>query len=502
MAERELWKTRLGFLLAAVGSAIGLGNIWRFGYMVYKNGGGAFLIPYFVALFAVGIPIMILEIALGHATRGSAPLAFRRISEKSELIGWFAVLTGFIITTYYVVIIGWAFNYFIKSFTLAWGADPNTHFFKDFLQLSDSPGVLGGIVPSVAMGAILMWLVNWIVVILGVQKGLERANMIFIPALFLLTIILVIRGITLPGSMMGINWYLEPDFSKLLDPQVWLSAMSQMFFTLSLGFGIMIVYGSYLSKETDIINNSILISLLNCGFSFLAGFATFGTLGYMAYTLNLPPEEVVTQSIGLAFVALPKAISLLPVGAKLIGAIFFLALVFAGLSSSVSLVEAVSAALMDKFKIDRRKAVSLVVGISTIISLLYATRGGLYWLDMVDHFATDSLVIVGIMEAIIVVWILGGDKIIEYANKVSEVKLTGNLGRLWKFLAGVFVPIVLIVLIALQIISLAKEPYGGYPWKYLGLGLLVVIFGAYVIGAILGLTKWKERIAKWEEVVR
>lgn len=502
MAERELWGSRLGFVLAAVGSAIGLGNIWRFGYMVYENGGGAFLIPYFVALFAVGIPIMILEIALGHSTKGSAPLAFRRVGRKSELIGWFGVLTGFIITTYYVVIIGWAFNYLLKSISLAWGSDPNAHFFGDFLQLSSSPGEIGGIVPAVAIGALLMWFVNWIIVVFGVQRGLERANKVFIPALFILVFILVIRGVTLPGGLDGVNWYLEPDFSALKDANIWLMAMSQMFFTLSLGFGIMVAYGSYLERKTDIINNSILISLLNCGFSFLAGFAIFGTLGYMAHTQGVPFEEVVTQSIGLAFVAIPKAINLLPAGSQIFGLIFFLALVFAGLSSSVSLVEAVSSSLMDKYEMSRTKAVTLVILISTVISLLYTTRGGLYWLDMVDHFATESLVVVGILEAIVIIWILGGDKILEYANRVSEVRLGGFLGSLWKLLAGVFVPVVLFVLLLQEALSLAKEPYGGYPWSYLGVALLIVVIGAYVVGALLGVTRWRKVVESWDEFVR
>ncbi len=305
--------------------------------------------------------------------------------------------------------------------------------------------------------------------------------------MFLLIIILVIRGITLPGGLEGITWYLTPNFAVLKDPKIWLDAFSQIFFTLSLGFGIMIAYASYLPKKTDITTSAFTIALLNCGFSFLAGFAVFGTLGYMALKSGVPLNEVVSQGIALAFVTFPKAISLIPVGSIILGIIFFLALIIAGISSSVSLVEAIVSAIMDKFDISRRKALSIVTLLGLLGSSIYVTNAGLYWIDMIDHFASGYLLpIAGILEAIIVVWLFGGDKIIEYVNKLSEIKI----GYWWKYLTGVFSPLVLSSLIVLDIYSLMHKPYGGYSWNYLGIAMLVIplVFG---VSFVLSKIPWK-----------
>ncbi|WP_456372199.1 sodium-dependent transporter [Methanocaldococcus sp.] len=484
---REQWGSRIGFILAAVGSAIGLGNIWRFGYMVYNNGGGAFLIPYFVALFCVGITLMILELALGHYTKGSAPLAFKKIYNKCEWVGWFEVLGGFVITTYYIVIIAWCLYYLVEIILFGLPSNPKTFFFNEVLNLSSGVGEIGSFVWGILLSVIVIWVINFLIVGCGVKKGLEKANKIFIPLLFLLIIILVIRGITLPGGLEGITWYLTPNFAVLKDPKIWLDAFSQIFFTLSLGFGIMIAYASYLPKKTDITTSAFTIALLNCGFSFLAGFAVFGTLGYMALKSGVPLNEVVSQGIALAFVTFPKAISLIPVGSIILGIIFFLALIIAGISSSVSLVEAIVSAIMDKFDISRRKALSIVTLLGLLGSSIYVTNAGLYWIDMIDHFASGYLLpIAGILEAIIVVWLFGGDKIIEYVNKLSEIKI----GYWWKYLTGVFSPLVLSSLIVLDIYSLMHKPYGGYSWNYLGIAMLVIplVFG---VSFVLSKIPWK-----------
>ena len=306
--------------------------------MAYENGGGAFLIPYFVALLFVGIMVMVLELALGHSTKGSAPLALRRLGKSFEWIGWLAVATAFIITTYYTAIIAWALVYLAKLFMVGFPTDFGGFFFSDILALSSGHGDLGGFNLPVLAALVLVWGVNYLVVNSGVRKGLEKANEILMPVLFFLILALVLRSVTLPGGLAGIEYYLTPNFALLLTPKVWIDAFSQIFFTLSLGFGIMIAYSSYLPKKSDLTASAFTISLMNCGFSFLAGFAVFGTLGYMAMTQGVPISEVVTQSIGLAFVAFPQALSLMP-GGIILAAIFFLALFVAGISSSVSLVE-------------------------------------------------------------------------------------------------------------------------------------------------------------------
>jgi len=479
--QREFWATRVGFVLAAIGSAIGLGNIWRFGYLVYKNGGGAFLIPYFVALFVAGRSLLILEFALGHKFRGSAPQALRAINKKFEWVGWWAVVGGLIITTYYCVVIAWALVYFTKAFTLAWGAETKAYYFGEILQLTDSPWNFGGFTVGVLIATAIVWAINWLIDFRGVRKGIEVANMILMPLLWILAIILVIRGLTLPGAIEGIEWYLKPDFSKLADYNIWLSAFGQIFFTLSLGMGIMIAYASYLPEKSDLANNAFIVALANCAFSFLVGFAVFGTLGYMAYTTGSGIGDVVAQSIGLAFVVFPQALNLLPALKVFTAVVFFLALVVAGLSSSISLVEAVVSAVMDRFDIERRKAVNIVVGIGFLGSLLYTTKAGLYWLDIVDHFVNYyGLVLVGLLEVIAAAWFFNLGELRSHINAVSEIKVSSW----WDFSVKFAVPAILLILLLFDVYYNLREPYGGYSVDVLIAGFGIIL-GGMVVSALL-----------------
>ena len=338
--HRPQWKTNVGFLLAAIGSAIGLGNIWRFPYLCYKDGGGAFLIPYFIALFIVGVPLMILEFGLGHKMRGSAPASFASISKKWEWLGWWQVIfVMFGIVLYYSVIISWCLNFFFLSFNLGWGPDPNNFFFHKFLLLSGKPFQIGNLRTPIIFSLFFVWFISWFIVYKGVRKGLERANKIFMPILFILMAIIVLWSLQLPGAKKGIfDFYLKPDFSRLKDIRVWIDAFSQIFFTLSLGFGIMITYASYLPKKSSIVKDSFLVSGVNCLFSFFIGFGVFAILGYMSHVTSQDFSKVVTQSIGLAFVVYPKAIGMLPAFQRLFGALFFGILVIAGLSSAISIL--------------------------------------------------------------------------------------------------------------------------------------------------------------------
>ncbi|UCD57726.1 MAG: sodium-dependent transporter, partial [Candidatus Hydrogenedentota bacterium] len=210
---REQWKSRMGFLMAAIGSAIGLGNIWRFSYMCYENGGGAFLLPYFVALVTAGIPLLILEYGLGHKMGGSAPVSFRKIGRGWEVLGWWPVVfVMFGIELYYCVIIGWCVNYFRYSFNLSWGSDTNAFFFEKFLGMSASPWPPGSPQMAILAGLAIVWVLNWLICYRGIQSGIERACTMFIPFLFVLVAVLIVRGLMLPGAGLGIRWYLKPDF--------------------------------------------------------------------------------------------------------------------------------------------------------------------------------------------------------------------------------------------------------------------------------------------------
>jgi NSS family neurotransmitter:Na+ symporter len=482
--KRERWKSQLGFLLASVGSAIGLGNIWRFSYMAYDNGGGAFLIPYMTALLTAGIPLLILEFGVGHERIGSAPLAYAKIKKNWEWLGWWAVtFVMFGIVLYYMVVIAWCVNFFVLSFHLGWGNDPNAYFFKDFLSVSKAPSEIGQIRTPIFGALVIVWFVNWFIVHRGVQRGIELANKIFMPLLFFLTGILVFWSLTLNGATAGIRAYLTPDFSRLSNPKVWIDAYSQIFFTLSLGFGIMIAYASYLPARANISRNAILTGLINSGYSLFAGLAVFSVLGSMAATQGKPLSEIVSQSIGLAFVAYPKAVSLIPSG-NLFGAIFFLCLVVAGLSSSISIMEAFTSAMVDKFALRRQPLITGVSIVGFLGSIIFTTQAGLLWLDIVDHFLTHyGLVVVGILECILVGWCFKLRVLRKHINRISSIQL----GVWWDILIKYFVPLVLGIILFGDLYNELRKPYGGYSWTSLILigtdWLLITLVAAFVIAS-------------------
>ncbi len=491
--QREQWNTQMGFLLAAIGSAIGLGNIWRFSYLAYEHGGGAFLIPYLTALLTAGIPLLILEYGIGHERIGSAPLAYRKIAKSWEWLGWWSVIfVMFGIELYYSVIIAWCLNYFAFSFDLKWGANPDTFFFQDFLKISQDPSDIGEIRTPILFSLLIIWFINWAVIYRGVQRGIEAVNKLLMPMLLILTLVLVFWSLQLEGAWQGIKTYITPDFSKLTTPKVWIDAYSQIFFTLSLGFGIMITYASYLPDKTNITRNAILIALINSGYSLLTGFGVFAVLGFMAHIEGKAIADVITQSIGLAFVAYPKAISMMP-GGNMFGALFFLCLTVAGLSSAVSILEAFVSAIIDKFNINRRLLVTFTAVIGCTGSIIFTTQAGLLWLDIVDHFITHyGLVVVGVLECIVISHIFSIQKLQKHINTISSFKL----GFVWRFLVSYFIPFMLAVVLVGDIYTELQQPYSGYSWTALILigrdWLLLTLIAAFFTAS----RPWKTELHK------
>lgn len=488
-SDRGQWKSQWGFLLAAVGSAIGLGNIWRFSYMAYENGGGAFLIPYLTALLLAGIPLLLLEFAIGHERIGSAPLAYHKVKNGWEWLGWWAVVfVMFGIVLYYMVVIAWCLNFIFYSYHLQWGDNPDSFFFKEFLSCSKAP--LDGIFqirPRILIATILLWLLNGFIIHRGVNKGIERANKIFMPLLFILTAVLVIWSVNLDGAVVGIKNYITPDFTKLLEPKVWLDAFSQIFFTLSLGFGIMIAYASYLPERSNLSRNAFATAFINSGFSLFAGFGTFAVLGYMASSQGKMISEVVTESIGLAFVAYPKALSLMP-GGNIFGMLFFFSLVVAGLSSSISIIEAFVSAMVDKFDYNRKKLIHILTILGCIGSVVFTTKSGLLWLDIVDHYLTHyGLVVVGIFECVLVGWFFNIDIIREHINRISTIKM----GQWWNSIIRYFIPGILMVILSFDIYQEVKEPYSGYAWTHLLLIGIVWVLTTLIAAIIIASRPWR-----------
>ncbi len=475
------------FILAAVGSAVGLGNIWRFPYVAYENGGGAFLIPYLVALVTAGLPFLLLDYSLGHRNRGSAPLAFARISRKLQMFGWWQVGICFMIAVYYAAVVAWAVRFTGFSVNQAWGSDPEAFFFGDFLKAGD-PGLTAEFVPGVLIPLAIVWAIVLLVLVLGVKRGIGWLSIVFIP-LLVLAFVGLVQAVLLPGATAGLNAFFEPNWSVLASPSVWAAAYGQIFFSLSVGFGIMITYSSYVGRKNNMTGSGIVVGLANSSFELLAGIGVFSALGFMAQASGVEVSEVATSGLGLAFIAFPAIISEAPAGA-LLGLLFFGSLVVAGLTSLVSVIEVVISAVRDKFELNRVAATLAVVLPSAAISLVFfSTTSGVYVLDIVDHFVNQfGILLVAVASTIAVAWAARAlPDLAQHMNRTGSLKL----GRLWYAFIGGITPLVLAFVLINQFIADTATPYEGYPaWMLLVLGWGVA--GAVIVFAVLAsLVRWR-----------
>ncbi len=500
---RERWDKRSAFILAAIGSAIGLGNVWRFPYMAYSNGGGAFFIPYIIALITTGFPLVALEYYLGIRYQKGPTEVFNKLKINTNFIGWFALGISFMIAVYYTVIMGWTWNFLAHSFKMSWSGREKDFFFSDILQLSKGVWQLDGINWPVLIGNGLTWIAIYLIIFKGVKVvGKIVTWTVGLP--WLLLLVLIIRGVTLEGATHGIMYYLTPNFQYLSDPNVWLAAYGQIFFSLTLGFGVMIAYASYLPKESDIHANAWVVSFANCGTSFFAGFAVFSILGYLAVSNNQPIQEVVKAGPGLAFVVYPAAIAKLPGGLisqAIFGISFFLMLLMLGIDSAFSLVEAVVTGLKDSFNFAREKVTLIVCIIGFLLGTIYCTKAGLYWLDIVDHWMNWGLVIVGLLEAILIGWFLDIEKIAEDIDSTSQIKL----GKIWVFSIKYLTPIILFLTIVTSIYKEFKTPYEGYSiWALLIGGWLMLMLLFSLANVLQHRDNLKEKLLKifiWDSVL-
>ncbi|WP_175407212.1 sodium-dependent transporter [Streptomyces sp. TRM64462] len=486
---REQWATRAGFLLAAIGSAIGLGNIWRFPAVAFENGGGAFLLPYLVALLTAGIPLLIMEYTIGRKYRMSPPAALRRMARPAEALGWWQVMVSFVIATYYAVILAWAVRYVGFSVGQQWGDDPEGFLFGTFLKVAPSPGTVSSYVPGVLWPLIAVWAVVLVILAFGIRRGIERANKIFIPLLVVFFTALVIRSLTLDGASAGLDALFSPDWSELGNGSVWVAAYGQIFFSLSIGFGIMVTYASYLRRRADLTGSAMVAGFANSSFEILAGIGVFATLGFMATSAGVPVGEVATSGLGLAFVAFPTVISQMPLGG-LFGVVFFVSLVIAGLSSLISIVQVVVSAVQDRTGMRRLPAVFGVGGLVAIVSiLLYPTDGGLYLLDASDHFINQyGIALAALVALVVIAWFLRALPGLQaHADETSAIRL----GHWWRICLGVITPLVLGWMMVDSLRAEFDENYEGYSTGFLLVSGWGVAIFALLVGILLSLLPWK-----------
>jgi len=472
--SRQRWGSKAGFLISAIGSAIGLGNIWRYPYVLYKYGGGAFLIPYFVAAASVAIPLLVLEYTLGSKYRGTSPLAWARVRRNCEWIGWLPGFCAIFITFYYTVILAWAMVYIKYAATLAWGQDTNTFFFGTFLKLSDSPMQPGGINTSILIPLVILWGSAFLIMRTKVNRGLEWANKIMMPLAIVIIAIIIVRGIMLPGAVDGLNTLFTPRFEALYDPEVWLAAFGHVFFSCSIAMGVMITYSSYLPKKSEITNSASVAALSNFACEIACAIGIFAILGYMAGAVGKPVTEVVSSGIGLAFIAFPSCINTMGDAGVFFGIAFFLCLFVTGYTSFLSLLEAFAAPLSEKFGIARKKIMGIVCAIGLCASSIFATGAGLYILDIVDHFINNwGLVSVGIAQAFVVGWILKTSYIHQQAIQDSYFKRF-FFGKFWIFCMK-SIPFLMAWSLIQSTYTIITDGYEGYPT------IALLLYGVLVI---------------------
>ena len=346
--ERGKWGSSIGFVLAAAGSAIGLGNLWKFPYLAGKNGGGAFVLMYLILIVVIGFSLMLGEMAIGRRGKSDAFGSYNNIKKGWGFIGIIGILCCFIIYSYYVVIAGWIVKY-IELFIRGGITEDPVNMFGNFISSGTQPIIYSFIVV----------IVTALIVLKGVSGGIEKASKIMMPILFVFMMVIVVRSITLPNAMSGIEYFLKPDFS-LITPQVVIAALGQVFFSLSLGMGAMITYGSYLPKETNLIKSAFYIPVLDTIIALFAGLAILPAV----FSFGLEP----TAGPGLVFITLPKVFASMPFG-NVFGFIFFLLVLFAALTSTISLLEVVVSFVVDQLKLDRKKATALVSILIAIIAI-------------------------------------------------------------------------------------------------------------------------------------
>lgn len=497
--EREIkprgkWANNTEFILAMAGEIIGLGNVWRFPYLCFKNGGGVFFIPYFVFLFFCGIPVFFLETALGQYTSEGGVTAWRKICPMFEGVGFASQVIVVYLNIYYIVVLAWGIFYLFNSFQspLPWSTCNNVWNTKDCKDTSTSKPQMfnssdwsflhnttmddysydfnytslgssfltspehefwdnrllrmndensdGKVLWDLALCLLLAWIICYFCIFKGVKS---TGKVVYFTATFpyVMLFILFIRGVTLPGAAEGIKYYLYPDFSKLGDASVWSEAGTQVFFSYAVCQGVLTALGSYNNYNNNCYRDCLALCCLNSATSIFAGFVVFSVLGFMAHSLGVPIEEVSSSGPGLAFIAYPKALSMLP-GSSFWSVLFFLMLIFLGLDSQFVCVESLATAITDMFPhfLRRRGAREILVLVIAVICFLLALPlvcgGGLFLFQVIDTYGASGLTLlfIAIFECVVIGWFYGADRFLHNVEDMIGYPPVPVIKYCWLFI--------------------------------------------------------------------
>lgn len=437
MQNRSNFSGKIGFVLAAAGSAVGLGNIWRFPYLAAKYGGGIFLLVYIILAVTFGYALMTAEISLGRKTGLSAIGAFKKLNKKFSFVGWLAALVPIIILPYYSVIGGWVTKYLAAFITGGGHAAAADSYFGGFITSTGEP---------------VIWFLAFIgitalIVLFGVEKGIEKVSKIMMPVLVVLSVGIAIYGLTIPGALDGVKYYLLPDFSKFSATTV-LAAMGQLFYSMSLAMGIMITYGSYMKKDVNIESSVKQIEIFDTGIALLAGLMIIPAV----FSFSGGTPEALGKGPSLMFATLPKVFDTMT-GGQIVGAAFFVLVLFAALTSSISLFETVLSFVCDKTKVGRKSACLIVFIGSAVIGLLscfgYSIWAdvkvfGMQFLDFFDFISNSVLMpIVAFLTCIFIGYVVKVKTITDEIEISARAKKRTLLKVMIKYIAPIFIVLIL-----------------------------------------------------------
>ncbi|KAJ2950676.1 hypothetical protein O0L34_g8935 [Tuta absoluta] len=519
--ERGNWTGRFDFLLSLLGYSVGLGNVWRFPYLCYNNGGGAFLIPFTVMLIIAGLPLMFMELSFGQYAALGPVAVYNKFCPLFQGLGYGMVIVSCVVMLYYNLIIAWTIYYMAVSFvsifyTLPWSncdadwstihcysyeeadaceAENGTYYLRKCLNqtyvmennivalaekaLRRPPaeeyftnqvlGLSSGIEETgyIRPGMAACLLAAWVIVFLCLCKGVQSSGkVVYFTALFpyVVLVILFFRGITLPGASTGILYYLTPDFSRLISAQVWGDAAVQIFFALSPAWGGLITLSSYNKFSNNCYVDSLIVAVSNILTSFFAGLVIFSVIGFLAHELDVEVDKVVDQGAGLAFIVYPEVVTRLPIS-PLWSILFFVMLLTLGLDSQFALMETVTTAIMDRFPKFRQKKIWVVMSVAVLGyfgGLIFTTNSGMYWLQLMDKYAANwSVLIIAIGECILIAWIYGAEKFC-----VDIQRMIGKQSKLWVFFWSsmwrVITPSALVFILVFNWIEYKPASYGHY----------------------------------------
>lgn len=507
---REKWSSRSAFILASIGSAVGLGNAWRFPGLAAKYGGGAFLFVYLVAMLVIGIPLLMMEIAIARHTRQGAPGSMRAMHKKAESIGWIAVSNGIGISIYYAAVFAWVILMFFMSFKFA-GMTGNTEAASSlWADTIKTTGTTSGFT-TVSWPVVGCLLLAWALCYVCIRNGTTSVGKVVkftvsLPVICLL--IMAVRGMMLPGAMSGLAKLFIPDWNALGDSNLWVDAIGQVFYSLSTSMAIMFAYGSFLSDDSNIVVDTTIIAFSDMFVSVLAGIVMFTTMAGVGMLDNMSASGIAT-----AFIIYPQAIVKISdsgIFNMIFAFIFYFCLITLAIDSLFSIIEGISTALSDKFHLDKKKTTLTICIVEGVVSLIYVTGAGLAVLDIVDYFINSyTLLITGILEMIAAGWFFKTVKVLDELNRnTGKFKMPA-----WWFLPSIkFIsPVVLAGLFIWNLVNLIKGGgiYGaadGYSLKaniIFGWGIAILILcSGFIIRLIVKIKSgsgYKEDERTWED---